>query len=280
MTLPDPPARQTPAPDPGLAASGQQPAPAAASDARKPPRPSLHFFRDSPLDGPTNMARDEHLLYAERWRPAALRIYAWNPPTLSLGCFQRFAQIADLPDELRRLPVVRRQTGGGAIVHADEVTYCLVLDETIPLAGRAPTDLYRLVHDAWRAALAEQGVETRLAPEHFPLPTPRGGPFLCFERPGRTDLLLDGVKVLGSAQRRTNGRVLQHGSLLLGAFEHNSGAGVGGLIEVERCIERFAAHCAARLDLTLRPATWSSADREEIERRRERYASAEWTRLR
>ena len=76
---------------------------------------TLHVLHDPPLDGPTNMARDEHLLYADKAWPAILRLYAWNPPTISLGYFQRYERLADLPDEIRNLSVVRRITGGGAI---------------------------------------------------------------------------------------------------------------------------------------------------------------------
>ena len=61
--------------------------------------PYLHVFQDPPLDGPTNMARDEHLLHSDELRPAAIRIYAWSPPTISLGYFQRFARLAPGPDE-------------------------------------------------------------------------------------------------------------------------------------------------------------------------------------
>src|SRR6267154_2578314 len=73
-------------------------------------------------DGPTQMAADEVLLeHAVATTRPALRFYVWNPPTLSLGYFQKFA------DRLSGLPVVRRQTGGGAIVHDHELTYALAL---------------------------------------------------------------------------------------------------------------------------------------------------------
>ena len=137
----------------------------------------LHILRDPALDGPTNMARDEHLLHSEALRPAVLRLYAWTPPTISLGYFQRYADVARLPADVRNLPVVRRITGGGAILHDREVTYCLVLDDSVPVATQPPLALYQLVHDCWRLAAPPGAPPIESAPDHFPLPSPRTGPF-------------------------------------------------------------------------------------------------------
>jgi len=239
----------------------------------------LHVLRDPPLDGPTNMARDEHLLHSDRFRPAALRLYRWNPVTLSLGCFQRYADLSILPLELRALPVVRRPTGGGAILHDVELTYCLMLDESLDTSRLAPVALYRLVHDVWREALAPDVLAT-LAPDDLPMPSPRGGPFLCFEKPARTDLLVNGRKVLGSAQRRVAGRVLQHGSLLLGRrFAAHPGADLGNPSEerVRLWTDAFVQHLAKRLKLQPQASSWTPEALADIERRRERFASRAWT---
>lgn len=251
------------------------------SPATGPPPRVLHVLRDPPLDGPTNMARDEHLLQAGTLGPAAVRIYGWDPPTISLGCFQRHRDLDALPPELRRLPVVRRMTGGGAILHDREVTYGLTLDDTLPVARAAPLELYRLVHRCWHDALAPDSACVSFAPEHLPLPTPRSGPFFCFEKPGRTDLLLGTRKLLGSAQRRIPGRVLQHGSLLLGRrFPAHPGADLGqpDAERVERWIAAFLARLAAALGLPARPAAWSAAQLADVAQRRARYASEAWTR--
>lgn len=243
----------------------------------------LHVYRDPALDGPTNMARDECLLHEADVRPAALRLYAWSPPTISLGYFQRYDDLRRLPPELQALPVVRRLTGGGAILHDREITYSLVLDHTVPIAARAPVELYRLVHDCWRAVLAADGLTADIAPDHFPLPTPRGGPFFCFERPGRTDLIFGGRKLLGSAQRRLPGAVLQHGSLLLGRrFAGHPGAELGDpdAARVSAWCAAFATHAAAALELSERSAAWSAAQRADAAARRARYAGAAWTRRR
>lgn len=244
---------------------------------------ALHVFLDPALDGPTNMARDEHLLYSEQYRPAAIRIYAWSPPTLSLGCFQKFERLAELPPDVQKLAVVRRPTGGGAILHDREVTYCLIIDDTLPLARSSTIELYRAVHGYWQAALAADGVESVLAPDKFPFPSPRTGPFFCFQKPGCTDLMVGRDKLLGSAQRRIPGRVLQHGSLLLGRrFAAHPGVDLGEpeAARVERWIEHFLDRLAAGLELPRRTASWVPEQAGDIEERRRHYASDSWTRRR
>jgi len=243
----------------------------------------LHVLHDPPLDGATNMARDEALLHADTFRPAVLRLYAWAPPTLSLGYFQQADDLAALPPAIRGLPVVRRLTGGGAILHDREVTYCLVLDDSVPLARQSPLALYEAAHTAWRDALAADGLAADLAPPDFPLPTPRTGPFFCFAKPGRTDLVFEARKVLGSAQRRVSGRVLQHGSLLLAQrFPGHPGADLGDPppAVVARWTARFEERLADALGLVRRPADWTPDLLADVAARRAKYADAAWTRRR
>lgn len=244
--------------------------------------PTLHVYDDPPLDGPTNMARDEVLLRAPEIA-ASLRLYGWSPATISLGYFQRYDDVERLPAHLKSLAVVRRQTGGGAILHDDEITYCLILDESLPLGRSSPVALYRLVHECWREALAVIGYQTDLAPADWPLPTPRTGAFFCFEKPGNTDLLLDGAKLLGSAQRRTAGRILQHGSLLLTQrYAGHPGASLGGIAHNAQSKLRndLVARVANILGLDANSLDWSSTQLDAIEPLRAKYASDEWTRLR
>jgi lipoate-protein ligase A len=243
----------------------------------------LHILRDPALDGPTNMARDEHLLHSAPLRPAVLRLYAWTPPTISLGYFQRYADVAGLPADLRDLPVVRRITGGGAILHDREVTYSLVLDNSVPVATQTPLALYQLVHECWRLAAPRAAPSIESAPHYLPLPTPRTGPFFCFQNPGRTDLTVGGQKLLGSAQRRTPGSVLQHGSLLLGhRFASHPGADLGDPAPelVAAWVDAFIVRLAATLALEGQPTAWTADQLADVAARRARYAGAEWTRRR
>jgi lipoate-protein ligase A len=96
---------------------------------------TLRWISDAPLDGPANMARDEALLtrVGLGQSPPTLRFYSWNPATISLGYFQSYADYEALPLPAGRLAVVRRQTGGGAILHDLELTYSLVLPLGHPL---------------------------------------------------------------------------------------------------------------------------------------------------
>lgn len=241
--------------------------------------PVLHTLFDGAFNGPTNMARDEHLLFSNHLRPAALRLYAWTPPTISLGYFQRLADVAQLPQPLCNLPVVRRPTGGGAILHDREITYCLVVDDSLPVARLAPAALYTSAHQAWRDVLLADGLQTDLAPDSLPFPSPRAGPFFCFEQPGRTDLLRAGAKVLGSAQRRIPGRVLQHGSLILTArFAAHPGAHLDNppADRVSRWQHAFANLMAQALELTPAPAQWSPEALRDVDQRRAVYADAAW----
>jgi lipoate-protein ligase A len=229
------------------------------------------------------MARDEYLLHAGEFRPAVVRVYGWSPPTISLGYFQRHARLASLPQELRELPVVRRQTGGGAILHDREVTYCLVVDDSLPIARQTPAALYELTHGLWRDVLAADGIRCEIAPDSLPAPSPRSGPFFCFEKPGKTDLLSGNAKLVGSAQRRIAGRVLQHGSLLLGRrFAAHPGADLGepAAERVADWIGRFIETLAAALSLEHRPAAWTPQMLSGVERRRLRYAGEDWTQRR
>lgn len=171
---------------------------------------------DAPRSGVWNMAVDEALLLGlETDLQPVLRIYAWDQPTLSLGYFQSVADRARHPASAR-CPLVRRMSGGGALVHDQELTYALILPRTHSLA-RDVAGLYRAVHECWVAALATHGplVEFYAAPVGGPSThEPKSQPFLCFQRREEFDLVFNGAKVVGSAQRRTKFGVVQHGSVL------------------------------------------------------------------
>jgi lipoate-protein ligase A len=166
-------------------------------------------------DGPTNMALDEALLeavMADR-SAAQLRTYGWTVPTLSLGYFQHIADAKTDP-RWRSVPIVRRPTGGGAIWHHHELTYALALPAEHPLARRSE-DLYHTVHAALARVLRERGlaVERRGAESSRKIEGSR--PFLCFTDRDAEDIVTSGRKIVGSAQRRRSGVVLQHGSMML-----------------------------------------------------------------
>jgi lipoyl(octanoyl) transferase len=168
---------------------------------------------DDPLPGDWNMAVDEALLErAAEAGSVCLRLYGWSEPTLSLGYFQPLADRARHIAS-RSCPLVRRSSGGGAILHDREMTYSLALPSGHRLARQAE-ELYMAVHKALIEALSTLGVAAEINPTASGL-APEEEPFLCFQRRAVGDVLLGNVKIAGSAQRRSRGAVLQHGSILL-----------------------------------------------------------------
>ena len=180
-----------------------------------PPK-SRFLIEDSAKTGSWNMAVDEFLLQrALDPGELSVRIYRWSQPTISLGYFQDSDEFK-ASGQYAGLPAVRRLSGGGAILHDREITYSLAVPSRHPLA-EDPMRLYELAHSGIQTALKPLDVE--LAARGTPLSLTEE-PFLCFSRGDRNDLLLNGVKVVGSAQRRRKGAVLQHGSILLEASTH------------------------------------------------------------
>jgi lipoate-protein ligase A len=223
-------------------------------------------------DGPTQMAADETLLerVIATGRPA-LRFYTWDQPTLSLGYFQPFAE------RLAGLPVVRRQTGGGAIVHHHELTYALTLP---PGPSQKGVSWPCRMHDVIALALGSYGVPA--AALGCGQERDRGA-FLCFAHQTPGDLIVAGHKIVGSAQRRRAGALLQHGSILLAASPHAPHLhGVreltGTAVDAERLAGELARTFAQLTDWMLTPTDWSAeliARREQIAA--DRYRQAAWT---
>ncbi|MEC8389827.1 MAG: lipoate--protein ligase family protein [Planctomycetota bacterium] len=172
---------------------------------------SGRLIEDAPRQGADNMAIDEMLLRQSSMSASpTLRFYFWDRPTVSLGYFQSLnAREAHAPS--LTLPLVRRATGGGAIVHHHELTYSLIIPITDRLKNQH-LEYYFAVHRGVIATLANFGIEAELAEG---TQARQDDPFLCFERRADGDVLIQGHKVLGSAQRRHASALLQHGSLLL-----------------------------------------------------------------
>jgi lipoate-protein ligase A len=142
-----------------------------------------------------------------------LRYYAWEPATVSLGYFQALADRQSHTESVA-CPVVRRTTGGGAIVHDVEITYSLVVADPRRDVGRHKA-AYESVH---RNLIALFRDCFRLDARWHPgVRAVAGEPFLCFQRRAPGDVVAGDAKVVGSAQRRRGGALLQHGSILLRA---------------------------------------------------------------
>jgi lipoate-protein ligase A len=171
------------------------------------------LYVTEPLDAAQNMALDEALLVRARTADeCVLRVYAWARPTLSLGRHQRAVGVFDRRvAEEAGVSLVRRLTGGRAVLHNREVTYSV----TAPVArGETLRGSYSAINNILLHALLRMGVQARLAQSAGKrLPPPGSAP--CFELPAVGEIVLGERKLVGSAQLRDGGAFLQHGSILI-----------------------------------------------------------------
>jgi lipoate-protein ligase A len=217
--------------------------------------------------GPNNMAADEVMLEsAGECKIASLRFYTWSEPTLSLGYFQERTKSQAGP-----LPWVRRSTGGAAIVHHHELTYALALPAGKEWHSRESwiCRFHHLIHDV----LAETGIGSHLllCGEEKKL-----GEVLCFLHQTPGDLLIDGSKVAGSAQRKRKGALLQHGSILLSRSEHAPMlAGINDLGKTNYRPLQLAEQLASRFNTET--GNWTTEEIRRIpEIIEEKYANPTW----
>lgn len=235
--------------------------------------PVLRLLPFHEADGASNMAADESLLETAADRGlAALRFYAWSEPTVSLGYFQPAEAANRIPGNL---PWVRRSTGGEAIVHHHELTYAIAFPDS--KEWRSPEPWTCRFHHLIRDVLAERGIVSRavLCGEER-----RFGDVLCFLNQTPGDLLIEGSKVAGSAQRKRKGAILQHGSILLARSEFAPMLpGISDFSREPVLSKWLAERLAAKFDGE--PSDWTS---QELERtaaiRTEKYANPDWNRKR
>jgi lipoyl(octanoyl) transferase len=259
------------------------------------------------------MAVDQALLDLVA-RPV-LRIYQWDAPTLSLGYFQAVRD-CEQHAESRGCPVLRRSTGGGAILHDSELTYSLAFPATLNKAKSS--EWYNLVHETVADLLATHRLVAKLHPArpadatatathdrqvdcHRPGGSPRREPFLCFQRRAEGDLILwptrehgpsadqiNGHKVLGSAQRKRDGAILQHGSILFCQSRFAPQLlGINDFLVPERRCDRmefgreFVDRLLYRFGWTGESAELTAQERAlAVEFERERFSHPKWTSMR
>lgn len=172
-------------------------------------------------DAAANMAVDEAILleHAAGRVPPTLRFYGWRPAAVSLGYFQRAA------DEIDReacreqgIDIVRRLTGGRAVLHDMELTYSIVVGEGCPGIPSTITASYRYFSEGLLAGLARLGITARMNMPRAAYGQVKRQPHAsaaCFDASSHYEITVDGRKLIGSAQVRKQGVILQHGSLLL-----------------------------------------------------------------
>ena len=246
------------------------------------------YILSEAASGAMNMALDEALLEStarESQSFPTLRIYAWARPTLSLGYFQAI-QEREAHAASRDCDLVRRPSGGGAILHDCELTYALILPGAIA-KGEAASGWYFKVHRALIDAVAGlTGARPTLC-EVAKKRAARDEPFLCFQRRAEGDVLLGEQKVAGSAQRRRRDAILQHGSVLLERSSHAPELpGICELTNTSQCTfealaDRLTSQIGARLHWEMEPATLSERELGIAgPLASEKYGAAAWTRRR
>ncbi len=167
---------------------------------------------DGAATGAWNMAVDEAILlaHAAGQVPPTLRFYDWNPACLSLGRLQKF----DFPAK-SDFDIVRRPTGGRAVWHQHEITYSAVVRaDLLPQGASSVVGAYNWLSRGFLMGLQELGVLAALAPSGV-----RVGGANCFGASAGCDFLANGKKLIGAAQCRKDGAILQHGSILLSIDE-------------------------------------------------------------
>lgn len=211
--------------------------------------------------------------------PATLRLYQWDPPTISLGYFQPYSDYEALESPAGDLAVVRRQTGGGAILHDLELTYSLALPVNHPLLSDGAGHLYEHAHDAVISCLRKLDI----AGEYCGTTDDSGpakGPFFCFERRHRYDVVLKSGKITGSAQRRTRDAILQHGSIILGGRYDQQRVGRMTLPFDQTIVQlrsSFVETLAALGDLRFEDGEWTPEELAAADELIPKYAGDEWT---
>jgi lipoate-protein ligase A len=263
---------------------------------------------DQPRSGAANMAIDQAIAEACAAGESlpTLRFYQWKPPSVSLGRHQPYAEIDHAGVAAAGYEVVRRPTGGRAILHTDEFTYSVAAPQTEARLTGGVMEAYLNISNALLAGLLRLGVKAEKAPASVRVGSDVSA--ACFEVPSAYEITADGRKLMGSAQSRRAGYVLQHGSLpLVGditrlidvlVLEPEVAQSLRAELVARACTlaqalnvsedspqVQFAAVCAAirqgfeeTLALTLKPAQLSAAElRRAAVLIREQFASDEWT---
>jgi lipoate-protein ligase A len=258
---------------------------------------------DCPSAGARNMAADVALLESvgAGLSVPVLRLYAWSPPCLSLGYGQRVSDADRGRLTALGWGIVRRPTGGRAILHTDELTYSVALPADHPLAAGSVVESYRRLSAALMAALDRLGAAPRAEPKQTDDTHPEGP--VCFEVPSHYEITIGGRKLVGSAQVRRSGGLLQHGSLPLTGDLARICDGLAYDSEAEREASRQMVHqraltlaealgqavswdaaaqtvCAGfeqALLVALQPSEYTAAERARAQALEAEYADEVWT---
>lgn len=248
-----------------------------------------------PLPGSWNMAVDEFLFQSLGDDPQTyLRFYRWERPTASLGYSQKIRKVIDVEYcQKNGIDIVRRMTGGKLVLHQKEVTYSLCSSDS-QIFTSALKDSYRLISEALMQGFEKMGLKPCLAdapPESYVK-----GNLPCFSYPARDEIEVQRKKIVGSAQKRTGAKFIQHGSIPLdedeGLLESVSGLeknknkvrmislskAIGKKASFDWAVERLISGIFEFFMIDLIPKVFSAGERKLISKiQEERYANKGWT---
>ena len=215
----------------------------------------LAVYQDlTPRSAAMNMAIDEALL--ELAKIPSIRFYRWKSPALSFGYFGKFADVADYAAER---DLVRRWTGGGIVFHGNDLTYSVIIPAAPEFSSASSKSIYAVIHAALCDALIAGDERAELARHRSPKLSE-----VCFANPVRADVMVNGCKVAGAAQRRTRAGLLHQGSI--------QGVNFGDGLP-ERFAKELSKNCGEK-----------KIDNELLDRAREiagkKYATQDWLRRR
>ncbi|MBN1578286.1 MAG: hypothetical protein JW913_17125 [Chitinispirillaceae bacterium] len=181
---------------------------------------SLRFIIDPPRGAAFNMAADLRLMeQCAAGSIVVVRLYSWQPATVTIGRMQRSrAQLDDAALTRDGVSWIRRPTGGRAVLHCEDLTYSCIFPRTVAAMGKSVNATYATITRCLVRGLKEAGIETTVQDSASPLiRSGRNVKLPCFLAPNRNEIMARGRKLVGSAQYRSDAAVLQHGSLPLTA---------------------------------------------------------------
>jgi len=262
------------------------------------PLTTWRLLNTEQLDGAANMAIDDAISRAVQANLAlpTLRFFGWQPACLSLGQAQPGGDVDQTACRAAGVDVVRRPTGGRAILHTDELTYSVIAPEREPRVAGAIVESYKRLSEGLLSGLMLMGVPTRQVERPDEHDRDQGP--VCFEVPSNYEIVFAGKKLVGSAQMRKAGVVLQHGAVpLRGDIARISlylarhpdpqrvrsrattvEAAIGRVVDYQSAAQLMAQGFATALNLQLEVGELTSEEQAWAEElRREKYAADEWT---
>ena len=293
--------------------------PSLTSEPRSVPSSRWRMLAGFGLSGALNMALDEALLDSViAGSDPVIRLYTWEPATLSLGLNQPVGEVEPGECARRGFDLVRRMTGGRAVLHQHELTYSVIVRDNEPRVSGGVIESYRKISEALVDGLRSLGAEVSLAPPdralHRALMQARRNAdneglaegshgAVCFDAASDYELTAGGRKLVGSAQARRGGALLQHGSILLdvdwgawaSVFAYRTEAGrlraaeklpsrmtplreqLGRHVSAEEAAEAVAAGFERVFRIALEPDAPTEAESGRAAQLVEKYSSSDWT---